>query len=383
VRTQRLRSRLLLVLATGLVLALAGCGSGDRPPDGPEPEPVRIAIINPQTGQFSSLGKWEHKGVKLAVDEANAAGGINGRPIELSVFDDQGVAANAAELTDKVAAAGYVAIFGSALSGNTLAMAPSLARFGIPAMTSGQAPSLGALQNPFVFLNCATSTTFDETLAEYVVGTMGMTSIAMITNDGAYGRGERAAFTGALASRGVAPEADVVVAVGQRDFSSALTEIRESTPAALFIGAEELQSGLIAQQARAIGITAMFIGGAPMGTDIFVNTAGAEAVNGSIFTTPYPTNDENDATRAFAYAYQAAFGEAPEFHGAKAYDGARIVIEALRNTDGATGAELAEAIREVRFRGLLGDFSYDATGVGLHRTRVATIDGGRVAAIPS
>jgi branched-chain amino acid transport system substrate-binding protein len=212
---------------------------------------------------------------------------------------------------------------------------------------------------------------------------MGVTSIAMISNDGAYGRGERAAFSGALASRGVAPEADVVVAVGQRDFSSALTEIRQSTPAALFIGAEELQSGLIAQQARAIGITATFIGGAPMGTDIFVNTAGAEAVNGSIFTTPYPTNDENDATRAFAYAYQAAFGEAPEFHGAKAYDGARIVIEALRTTDAATGAELAEAIRAVRFRGLLGDFSYDATGVGLHRTRVATIDGGRVAAIPS
>jgi branched-chain amino acid transport system substrate-binding protein len=373
----------LLVYATIVLLAATGCRPGTSEPDGPGPEPVRIAIINPQTGEFSSLGKWEHKGVKLAVDEANATGGINGRRIELSVFDDEGVAANAAALTDKVATAGYVAIFGSALSGNTLAMAPSLARFGIPAMTSGQAPSLGALQNPFVFLNCATSTTFDETLAEYVVGTMGITSIAMITNDGAYGRGERSAFTAALASRGIAPKADEVVAVGQRDFTSALTAIGQSTPAALFIGAEEIQSGLIAQRAREMGITATFIGGAPMGTDIFVNTAGAEAVNGSIFTTPYPTNDENDATRAFARAFQAAFGEAPEFHGAKAYDGARIVIQALRSTRGATGPELAEAIRAVRFQGLLGEFAYDATGVGLHRTRVATIDEGRVVAIPS
>ena len=85
-----------LVIAAILVLATAGCRPGAAEPDRPEPEPVRIAIINPQTGEFSSLGKWEHKGVKLAVDEANAAGGINGRPIELSVFDDEGVAANAA-----------------------------------------------------------------------------------------------------------------------------------------------------------------------------------------------------------------------------------------------------------------------------------------------
>jgi branched-chain amino acid transport system substrate-binding protein len=174
----------------------------------------------------------------------------------------------------------------------------------------------------------------------------------------------------------------VVVAVGQKDFGGPLATIRQSAPAALFIGAEEIQSGLIAQQARAMGITATFIGGAPMGTDVFVNTAGADAVNGSIFTTPYPTNDENDSTRAFARAYLAAFGEAPEFHGAKAYDGARIVIQALRATNAATGAELAEAIRAVRFRGLVGEFAYDATGVGLRQTRVATIDGGKVVAIP-
>jgi branched-chain amino acid transport system substrate-binding protein len=372
-----------LAMVALVTIALVGCGQTVTPVDEPEPVPVRIAIINPQTGVFSSLGKWEHKGVKLAVDEANAAGGVNGRPIELSVFDDEGVAANAAELTDKVAQAGYVAIFGSALSGNTLAMAPSLARFGIPAMTSGQAPSLGALGNPFVFLNCATSTTFDETLADYVVTTMGMTSIAMITNESAYGKGERSAFTAALASRGVTPQADLVVAVGQRDFTSELTAVRQSAPDALFVGAEEIQSGLIAQQARAIGITATFIGGAPMGTDIFVNTAGSEAVNGSIFTTPYPTNDENEATRAFARAFQAAFGEAPEFHGAKAYDGARIVIQALRATNAATGAELAQAIRSVRFSGLVGDFEYDDSGVGLRQTRVARIEAGAVVAIAS
>ncbi len=372
---------LVSALLAVTVAILGGCAGADPAIEPPAPSPIRIAIINPQTGDFSSLGQWEHKGVKLAVDEANAAGGIHGRSIELSIFDDQGVAANAAALAEKVATAGYVAILGSALSGNTLAMAPHLARLGIPAITSGQAPSLAALRNPYVFLNSATSTTFDETLAEYVVAERGLTSIALITNDGAYGRGERAAFTTSLTSRNLTAVADRVVKVGQKDFTEELTAIRQQSPQGLFIGAEEIQSGLIAQQARAMGISATLLGAAPMGTDVFLNTAGVDAVEGAIFTTPYPTNDENDATRAFAAAYQAAFGVAAEFHGAKAYDGARILIQALRDTNGATGLELADAIRSVRFRGLLGDFVFDATGVGIHQTRVATIENGTVVAL--
>lgn len=370
-----------VVAATVALVMISGCGGEPPPPARPALEPIRIAIINPQTGDFSSLGQWEHKGVKLAVDEANATGGVHGRPIELSVFDDEGVAARAAELAQKVGAGGYVAILGSALSGNTLAMAPNLARQRIPAITSGQAPSLAALGNPYVFLNSATSTTFDETLAAYVIDRTDLRTIAMITNEGAYGRGERAAFTASLAARGIAPVADRQVAVGQKDFAQALTAIRQTNPDALFIGAEEIQSGLIVQQARSLGITATLLGGAPMGTDVFLNTAGVEAVEGAIFATPYPTNDENDATREFAAAYQAAYGEAAEYHGAKAYDGARILIEALRASDVATGPDLADAIRAVRFRGLLGEFAFDTTGVGIHQTRVATVKAGKVVAL--
>jgi ABC-type branched-subunit amino acid transport system substrate-binding protein len=370
-----------VVAATVALVMISGCGGEPPPPSRPALEPIRVAIINPQTGDFSSLGQWEHKGVKLAVDEANATGGVHGRLIELSVFDDEGVAARAAELAQKVGAGGYVAILGSALSGNTLAMAPNLARQRIPAITSGQAPSLAALGNPYVFLNSATSTTFDETLAAYVIDKTDLRTIAMITNEGAYGRGERAAFTASLAARGIAPVADRQVAVGQKDFAQALTAIRQTNPDALFIGAEEIQSGLIVQQARSLGITATLLGGAPMGTDVFLNTAGVEAVEGAIFATPYPTNDENDATREFAAAYQAAYGEAAEYHGAKAYDGARILIDALRASDVATGLDLADAIRAVRFRGLLGEFAFDTTGVGIHQTRVATVKAGKVVAL--
>jgi len=113
-----------------------------------------------------------------------------------------------------------VAVFGSALSGNSLAMAPVLTRLQVPAITSGQAPSLAALHNPFLFLNSTTSTTFDETLAQYAVATAGLSSFALISNDGAYGKGERSAFTAALPARQIAPVADQVVKVAQRGFTA-------------------------------------------------------------------------------------------------------------------------------------------------------------------
>ena len=156
-------------------------------------------------------------------------------------------------------------MLGTAESGVTIAMAPILQETKIPNITSGQSPGLVAVKSPFLFLNGPTSTTYDETLAKYVVDTKGMKSIAMITNNGGYGKGEHDAFLKALQSRSVTPVEDQVVTADQKEFSAALTSIRQKNPQVIFVGAEEVQSGLIVKQARDLGITAPFAGGAPLG----------------------------------------------------------------------------------------------------------------------
>src|SRR6185312_12619837 len=125
----------------------------------------------------------------------------------------------------------------------------------------------------------------------------------------------------------------------------ALTTIRQANPDVLFIGAEEVESGLIVKQARQLGIKAVIAGGAPLGTDVYVSTAGADAAEGTIVSTPYLGNDTSAATKKFAAEYLKAYGDISEFHGAKAYDGAQIVTKALKESKVATGAKLAEAIR--------------------------------------
>ncbi|GGN94116.1 branched-chain amino acid ABC transporter substrate-binding protein [Actinoplanes lobatus] len=377
----RLHATAISVFAVSAVLA-AGCsapGAGDEN-TGNDSGPIKIALVDAQSGQLSALGAWELKGARLAVDEWNAAGGVNGRQIQLDVFDDQGDPTVGTNLARKIDSEGYIAMIGTAESAVTIAMAPILKQAEIPNITSGQSPGLVAVGSEFLFLNGPTSTTYDETLAKHVVDTKGIKSIAMITNNGSYGKGEHDAFLKALTARGVTPVADQVVTTDQKDFSAVLTGIRQKNPQLIFLGAEEVESGLIVKQARDLGITAPFAGAAPQGTPVFLDTAGAANVEGTIVSSPYLSNDIDDASKKFAAAYQAKFNEEAEMHGAKAYDGTQILLTALKTSNLATGKALADAIRATKHDGLLGDFAYDRTGVGIFATSIGTIQNGKLVA---
>ncbi|MEV6342722.1 ABC transporter substrate-binding protein [Actinoplanes sp. NPDC051851] len=364
-----------------LVLA-AGCSApGSSNDDESDTSgPIKIAVVDAQSGQLSSLGAWELKGARLAVDEWNAAGGIDGRRIQLDVFDDQGDPTVGTNLARKIDSEGYIAMIGTAESAVTIAMAPALKQAEIPNITSGQSPGLVAVGSEFLFLNGPTSTTYDETLAGHVVDRQGIRKIAMITNNGSYGKGEHDAFLKALTTRGVTPLTDQVVTADQKDFSAALTTIRQKNPELIFLGAEEVESGLIVKQARDLGITVPFAGAAPQGTPVFLDTAGAANAEGTIVSSPYLSNDVSDASKKFAAAYQAKYNEAAELHGAKAYDGTQILLTALKTSDAATGRPLADAIRATTYQGLLGDFAYDRTGVGIFATAIGTIKDGKLVA---
>ncbi len=376
------RKRVLAATALAALLTAGACSApgDDKSDKGSGTGPIKIAIVNAQSGQLSSLGAWELKGARLAIDEWNKRGGIDGRKIEFKVFDDQGDPTIGTNLARKVDSEGFIAMIGTAESAVTLAMAPILQQAEIPNITSGQSPAMPELGSPFLFLNGPTSTTYDETLAKYLVDTKGMKKIAMVTNNGSFGKGEHDAFLAALTKRNVKPFADQVVTTEQKDFSAALTKIRAAKPDVIFLGAEEVESGLIVKQARDLGIKAPFAGAAPQGTPVFAETAGVENAEGTIVSTPYLSNESSEAAKKFAAAYQAAFGEEAELHGAKAYDGANIVLTALKNSKVATGAKLAEAIRATRHKGLLGDFAYDKTGVGIFATQIGLIRSGKLVA---
>jgi len=371
-----------LALTLAGVLALAACSAPGKSSGGGSSAsgPIKIAVVDAQSGQLSSLGDWEYKGAKLAADQWNQAGGINGRKLQLDVLDDQGDPTVGTNVARRIASGGYVAMLGTAESAVTIAMAPILQQAKIPNITSGQSPGLVALKSPFLFLNGPTSTTYDETLAKFVVDQKGLKKIAMLTNNGAFGKGEHDSFMKSLSSRSVTPVADKVVTADQKDFSAVLTAIRAAKPQLIFLGAEEVESGLIVKQARDLGITIPFAGAAPQGTPVFRDTAGVANIEGTYVSSPYLGNTISDAAKKFATDYKAAYGKDAELHGAKAYDGANILFTALKSSNLATGQALADAIRATKYNGLLGNFAYDGTGVGIFATSIGIIHNGQLTA---
>jgi branched-chain amino acid transport system substrate-binding protein len=200
----------------------------------------------------------------------------------------------------------------------------------------------------------------------------------MLTNNDSYGAGEHDAFLSSLKAMGITPVADKVVPQDQTNMTPALTAIRGSNPQVLFIGAEEAQSGLTVKQARALGMDAVIAEGAPAGTPLYLSTAGTSNAEGTIVSSPYLGNDVSDASKKFAAAYSEAYGSAPELHGAKAYDGAQVMIAALKACHACTGLALANAIRAVHYDGLLGSFSYNKQGVGIFATSIGIIRNGKI-----
>lgn len=372
-----------IILGTVLAVSLTGCGSKDTNGQanlaGSSDKGsgvVRIAEIGPFSGGGASFGKWDNEGIMMAVDDINAKGGIHGKKIEMVKMDDQGnptVAVNAAQKivnNDKV-----VAAFATPLSTTTLATLGIFDQAKIPQFTAGQDPKLTAKGSQYIFRYNANSKAYTKTAADYIVNKLSAKKIAVITNSGAYGKGEHDSFVGALKELNITPVSDQVVTPDGKEFSAQLTNIKTTNPDVIYIGSENIQSGLIVKQAKALGITAKIVGGSAL-DPVYIKTAGIDAAEGSIFTTQFIIN-ANDETKAFNEACKKKYGEEGEFHIAKAYDGARMLIEAMNKAyPNLDGEHIRDAMRQLNFHGLTGDYKFDEKGEGTQKAQMGIIKNG-------
>src|SRR5438270_5551729 len=193
----------LLTLACGGQLAPTGTSNNSAP--------IKVELIATFSGQNADLGNWNWNGVKLALDQANGKGGVNGRKLELTKLDDQGQPTIGTDLARRAVSDQATLVYGSDLSTVSLAMIPILTEAKIPQITSGQSPALLKQGSSYIFVDSTTSAVFDTTLADYLVQKLNLKSIAMVTNNGAYGKGEHDSFLAELGKLGIQPTIDKIV----------------------------------------------------------------------------------------------------------------------------------------------------------------------------
>ena len=341
-------------------------------------KPLNIAIIGAMSGTNAILGDWMKKGVTLAVEEKNAAGGIQGCPINLLIYDDEADCTKSVNLATKVATEDdVIAAWATTNSSCAIAAIPTFQQYKIPQFTFGTNVQITAQGSPYVFRSCPAGPAYENPLVDFLVKE-GYTKFAILGDNAAYGQGEATYQTDALARANLTPLVYEQHGVDDKDFSGQLTKIIAADPEVLLLASSEVAGGLIAKQARQLGFTGIMAGGSAMSTPKFVETAGDEAAEGIYYTAPYPGNDANEQTKKFAAAYKARWGEEAETHGANVYDLMQIFFIGAEKATPLTPENVAAEMHKVcGYQALQGEACVTETGETLTATLLGQIKGGK------
>lgn len=358
--------RSLFSLVSALVLL--GCERKEAPAPAPEPRataptppgagPLLIGSVGALTGPEAHFGLESQNGVQLAVEEANAAGGVQGRPLALRSYDSQSRPEEAANAVTRLVTQDRVLfVVGENASSNTLAMAPAAARAEVPLISpSSTNPRVTSEGGPYVFRVCFTDTFQGQLLARYARDTLKAERVAMLVDQKSdYAVGLARVFAarfGALGGRVVAEEA---YGKGDTDFRGQLTRAKSARPEVLFIPGYYSDVGPLARQARELGMRATLLGGDGWDSGERLGQLGGAAVEGALYSTHFAADNPGSRVKDFLARYQTRFGHPPDALGALGYDAARVGIDALRRSGGVGGPMLREQIARTRdFDGITG-----------------------------
>jgi branched-chain amino acid transport system substrate-binding protein len=321
---------------------------------------VRIGVAGPMTGDQSKMGTDFRNGVTLAVEEWNVKGGVLGKKIEIIIEDDQHDPKQAVSVANKLVNEGIVGVIGHFNSNCSIPASDIYNGAGLPMISPGSTnPKLTEKGYRGVFRVCGRDNQQGEVAAEFVKGQLKLNKVAVIHDKTTYGQGLADEFKKALGNT-----IDVVyyggIVQGDKDFKNVLTTIKEKHPELIFFGGIYPEMGLLARQAKELGIQAHFMSGDGSIDPKFIEIAGTQAAEGTYLTfSPDPNNIPS--ARSFIEKYRSKFGELGPYS-IYAYDAANIMITAIQAAGSPDGKVIMDRLHSLKFDGAIGKIMFDAKG---------------------
>jgi len=342
-------------------------------------EPIAIGLVDEMTGPQAEAGILVLHGVRLAIDEVNAAGGILGRPVDLKVEDNGSTNPGTVLAYSKLVSQGeVVAVIGPLRSTQVQAASPTIAKWHIPAFIGGSDPSLTHVNNPWIFRIRPSDFYSSKVMAEYAVTTLKANKIAIVHSTDTFGAGGKNALLEALKSLGVEPVLVQGYTSNSQDFTAIVLAIKKS-------GADLLATymtnspdvGIFARQLRQLGVNVPWIGSASLATDTAIKLAG-ESLWGT-YTVADFVIDANEESRAFARKFRARHGFDPDLYSAFPYAAVFLIkyaIETARSTDPEAMRKALLATRGLR--DIEGTHDFEANGDSVHGYNVVRNEKGKI-----
>jgi branched-chain amino acid transport system substrate-binding protein len=326
---------------------------------GQEAAVIKIGAAGQLTGPEAVFGADMLNGVKLAVEEWNAKGGVLGKKIEIVQGDDQAEPRQAVAVANKFMAEGVVGVVGHFNSSCSIPASEVYHKAGIPQISHASTnPKLTDQGFDNVFRVCGRDDQQGKAAGDFAVQKLKVKKVAIIHDKTTYGQGFAEEFKKNLGA-GVEVVAFEGITKGEKDYSPVVTKIKSAGPDLIFFGGIYTEGGLLVKQYKAMGGKAPFIGGDGIMSEEMVKIGGP-ATDGT-YATFGPDTKEVASAKGFNENYRKKFGE-PGVYSVYAYDAANILLKAIE-TAGATDAKkLVAAIRSIDYNGALGHIQFDAKG---------------------
>lgn len=323
---------------------------------------IRVGQYGAFTGKDAAFGVSSRKGVILAVEEINAAGGVLGRKLELVFGDNQSRNGESTTIAKKFASRDkVVAALGANRSTHSLEAAPVFQGAKIPMIAiSSTAPRVTELGN-YLFRVCFIDPFQGAVVAKFAQNSLHAQRAAILTSvDNAYSVGISKVFREKFTAAGGVIVADQKHSEGDKDFRAQLTALKAANPDVIFHSGNYTEGALICKQARALGYTGPLIGGDAWEAPQLI-AIGGTAVEGVFYSTHGSPESTAPEVRDFVQKFRARWdGETPDSIAALGYDAAALLADAIKRAGTTEEPQLRDAIAATKdFAGVTGHITID------------------------
>jgi len=345
-----------------VVSLLTGCGGSAS-----NANEIKIGINYELSGGVATYGQSSVEGIELAIEQINAAGGINGKKIVPVKYDNKSEPAEATTLATKLMTQDKVlAVMGPATSGSFKAEIPVAIKNKIPVI-SGSATADDVTVDASGVKEYAFRICFNDSYQGTAMANFALTNLvrkkAVVIMDSSsdYGKGLAENFIKTYEAGGGKIVAKEAYVSGDTDFNAIITKIKGMDFDVIWIPGYYNEAGLIIKQARAQGINVPVLGADGFDSPVLLELAGAKALNDIYFSNHYSSLDKDPVVVKFIEDFKAKYNKEPDAFNALGYDLAKFVADGISRAEKLDGVSIKTALAATtNFAGVTGSFSVDA-----------------------
>jgi branched-chain amino acid transport system substrate-binding protein len=323
-------------------------------------EPIKIGLVTSKSGGFSTMGVDVLSGIKFAVDEANAKGGVDGRQIIVAEGDDESNPDAGRRVAEKLARDGHNLIIGPITSSISLAISQNLSRWdAVFVGTISKADKLTSDACNTRFIRTNHSDAMDLAMINQWVKTVPGNNFAVMAADYLWGQDSAKSFEAAVNAQGKKVSLKLFVPMGTKDYAPYIQQLKAANVDAIWV-AEVAGAVAFIKQAADFGLIPKtpLIGHALLSN--FVINATGKAMDGIPGNVGYTPDVDSPASKAFVAGFKAKNKRLPSDTEGQAYNGMMVLLQGVKLANSVKPEAVAKALRGAQVDTLYGKMTVRA-----------------------